>query len=72
MHGITIFYSHSIGVTIFGVKMDQDENENENENRNDNSIKTFFKKVPIIAIIFPPLGLLLLLKYAFKKLSERS
>ena len=46
--------------------MDQDKDEN------DKSGDHLLKRIPIIAIIFPPIGFLMLLKYALKKMLERS
>ena len=42
---------------------------NKDKNKNDNYDGNLFSKVPIIAIIFPPVGILMLLKYALKKIS---
>ena len=40
----------------------------ENNNNNNKKIKTLsIRGIPIIAIIFPPLGLLMLLKYFLNK-----
>jgi len=46
--------------------MDQDKDEN------DKSGDHLFKRIPIIAIIFPPIGFLMLLNYVLKKMLERS
>ncbi|MDC0178494.1 hypothetical protein OAI75_01720 [Woeseiaceae bacterium] len=46
--------------------MDQDKDGN------DKSDGHLFKRIPIIAIIFPPIGFLMLLNYALKKMLKGS
>ena len=46
--------------------MDQDKD------KNDNSAHNVFTKIPLIAIIFPPIGFLMLFNYALKKMASRT
>ena len=46
--------------------MDQDKD------KNDQSIHNVFTKIPLIAIVFPPIGILMLFNHALKKMASRS
>tara|TARA_B100000767_G_C19511930_1_gene428792 strand:+ start:364 stop:513 length:150 start_codon:yes stop_codon:yes gene_type:complete len=41
--------------------------EKEKERKEENKQKSFLNKIPITAIIFPPIGLIMLLNYLLKK-----
>ena len=45
---------------------------NQDKDKNDKSVNSAFTRVPLIAIVFPPIGFLMLFNYALKKMASRS